>query len=524
MNEVSEFNDIESRLADAMAARAADVEPRDEDEALRRISTRVGSSRRNAFTLLGIAAALAVVVGAVVLLNRDSKGTQKVTLQSDNTSTTPSTTQSSTPGSIVPSFDEQAIWPFASSNRTFATPEEAAKSFAVDYLGMTHARLGATNDENGVKNVEVFPNDRGNTRTVVRVVEQPPRGWVVFEARADEIQVDAPARNAPLTSPLSISGQSTAFEATVGVELRPFGSTTPVFTGNFMGGSNGQMGPFSTSITPPSTDQPLVLVLFEGDASGQQTYVKATVIGLSPAGTPKPSQFVGWTNGSLMLLDFNGHVQRTLASSASPVESFPAYSPSLGLVAYSDRDNGPGSQCGTSINFVSTTSGATPATIRGGINPALNGDGSLVAYVDCAGAVQIRNLATAHDATEYQKDPVARLTWAPNDALVINLSNGDILYDVVGGSAGATVIGHGSLPTTRGRFGTIAFFDGTNISSYNPATGATVKLVQPAVPPQSLDADASGRYLIWVDTNHDLWTWDGSAPIKVGSNFSSAAW
>src|SRR5207253_6480044 len=127
----------------------------------------------------------------------------------------PTTTTSTPPVSIVPSFEETAIWPLASMNRTFSTPEEAAKSFAVDYLGMTHARLGATNDENGTKNVEVFPNDRGNARTVVRVVEQPPRGWVVFEARADEIQVTSPARNAPLTSPLTITGQSTAFEATV---------------------------------------------------------------------------------------------------------------------------------------------------------------------------------------------------------------------------------------------------------------------------------------------------------------------
>ena len=56
-----------------------------------------------------------------------------------------------------------------------------------------------TRDEDDTKNVEVFPNDRGTARTVVRLVEQQPDRWVVFEARADEIQVDEPARNAPIS-------------------------------------------------------------------------------------------------------------------------------------------------------------------------------------------------------------------------------------------------------------------------------------------------------------------------------------
>ena len=67
------MNDIESRLADAMAARAREVEPHDEDDALNRISERVNMNRRRGLTVLGIAAALAIVVGAVALLQRDDK-------------------------------------------------------------------------------------------------------------------------------------------------------------------------------------------------------------------------------------------------------------------------------------------------------------------------------------------------------------------------------------------------------------------------------------------------------------------
>ena len=177
-----------------------------------------------------------------------------------------------------------------------------------------------------------------------------------------------------------------------------------------MGGST-EMQPFSTTITPPSTDQPLVLILFEGDASGAQTYTKATVIPLD--GPPPPSTFVGTTtSGEVSVFDFAGHVQ-----------------------------------------------------------PAI------------------------------EKDQASRATIATLPSNV-----------------------QGSLPTLRGRFGTIAFFDGSQISSYNPSNGNVVQLVQPAAKPISLDADESGRFLLWVDTNHDLWKWSGGEPMKVGTGFNSAAW
>jgi hypothetical protein len=78
---------------------------------------------------------------------------------------------------------------------------------------------------------------------------------------------------------MTLSGQSVAFEAQVGVQMRPFGSMSPVLEDFVMGGST-ELQPFAKQIAIPSTDQPLVLVLFEGDASGAQTFTKATVIPL----------------------------------------------------------------------------------------------------------------------------------------------------------------------------------------------------------------------------------------------------
>jgi hypothetical protein len=400
------MNDIESRLADAMAARAREVEPHDEDDALNRIAERVNMNRRRTFTILGVAAAIAVAVGTIALLTRDDKKTQQVNVATDSGNTT--TTANTTPATVLPA-GPTAIWPFASMNRTFATPEEAAKSFAVDYLGMTFARVSPVFE--GV--VDVFPNATGNARTAVHVYQESTGGWIVTGADADEITVDAPKPHDPLASSMTVSGKSVAFEATLGVELRPFGSTTAVFKDIAMGGGT-EILPFATTITPPATDQPLVLVIFEGDASGQGAVIKATVIPLDPAGTPEPTTFVGQTtNGDLTLLDFAGHVQRAATAQEK--------------VALE-----------------------TPATLPSSVS--------------------------------------------------------------------------GSLPTLRGRFATVAFFDGSQISSYNPANGNVVQLVQPAAKPTSLDADESGRHLLWVDVNHDLWKWSGGDPVKVGSGFTSAAW
>ena len=65
------MNEIESRLAAAMRARANDVEPEDEHAALDHITQRVNVNRRRGLALLSAAAAIVVVVGAIAFLNRD---------------------------------------------------------------------------------------------------------------------------------------------------------------------------------------------------------------------------------------------------------------------------------------------------------------------------------------------------------------------------------------------------------------------------------------------------------------------
>jgi hypothetical protein len=509
------MNEIESRLADAMAARAREVEPHDEDDALNRISERVSMSHRRTFTILGIAAAIAVAAGTVALLSRgDDKQSQHINTATNSGNT--STTATSAPPTVVQSAGPTPIWPFASTNRTFATPEEAAKSFAVDYLGMIHARLGQTLDTSNVRSdVEIFPNDRGNARTLVALENRDAQGWVVLSAMADQIAVDQPKAHDPLSSSMTVSGTSVAFEAQVGIQLRPFGSMTSVLDDFVMGGST-EMLPFGKQIAVPATDQPLVLILFEGDASGEQTFTKASVIPLDAAGSPEPTSFVAIAaSGDLVQLDFEGHVQRTLASQVAQF----AYAPASGLVAYTRL----GEAC--MIEFASLTNAPTPPSFSG-TAPAFDAAVNTLAMVNCNGGVDIIAPDGSKRSTVYQGERIVRLGWLGDSALVMETDKGVILRKAVGlpDDPQPTELVTGVLATVRGRFGSIAFFAGHDISSFNPTTGATVRLVTPAAEPVALDADESGRFLLWVDVNHDLWKWSGGDAVKIGTGFDSAAW
>jgi hypothetical protein len=205
------------------------------------------------------------------------------------------------------------------------------------------------------------------------------------------------------------------------------------------------------------------------------------------------------------------------------------YSPAAGLAAYGDRDFGdPMPPCGRGV-VLAATSGQAPPMIHGADIPVFGPGGAQLAYVDCNRTVQVRNLATGKEAAAFQppneNDSVVRIAWVKDEALVVNLSDGSMLYVPLGGDASASPLpGSGTLVTGRGRFGTVAFWDGTHISSLNPANGNIVQLVQPAAAPTSLDADESGAHLLWADANADLWKWSGGDPVKVGSGFNSAAW
>jgi hypothetical protein len=164
-----------------------------------------------------------------------------------STSTSPNTATTTSPP--VPS--DVAVWPFAADPTRYTDPVKAATDFAVTYLGFVNPVVGpfvAGDSRSG--EVDIRANKLGTATTTVMVRKLGPgESWWVLGAATPHLRLVSPSWNAAITSPVTLSGQSTAFEATVNVEVRQDGSLTPIGTDFVMGGSNGTMGPFSKAVT-----------------------------------------------------------------------------------------------------------------------------------------------------------------------------------------------------------------------------------------------------------------------------------
>ena len=169
-------------------------------------------------------------------------------------STTSSSTTSSVPEAVQP---EQAVWPFASTSTRYSEPVAAAAGFATEYLGFTDPVVGPFQQGDARSGeVEIRPQASGPVTTVLVRRLAPDDSWWVIGASTGNIQLASPEALATITSPVTVSGTSTAFEATVNVEVRQDGTLEPLAADVVMGGSMGTMGPFSKEIAfgPQSAD------------------------------------------------------------------------------------------------------------------------------------------------------------------------------------------------------------------------------------------------------------------------------
>lgn len=169
----------------------------------------------------------------------------------------------STTASGLPPFDD-GVYPFAttadataylaSGSHLYDEPVAVTLAFARVFVGMPHPVLGPFGRTSGDRGtVTVRPSASAGAATVVSLRELFPGGpWTVVGAAADEIVLDRPAAGATISSPATLSGRSTAFEATVSVEVRhlsgPVAGDT-IGAGIVMGGANGTMGPFHGSVS-----------------------------------------------------------------------------------------------------------------------------------------------------------------------------------------------------------------------------------------------------------------------------------
>ncbi|HUQ38673.1 MAG TPA: Gmad2 immunoglobulin-like domain-containing protein [Acidimicrobiales bacterium] len=200
---------------------------------------------------IGIVAALLLSLSLAACSDDDPAVQPPSTSSTTAAPSTTATTAATTSSSVVPVPADQAIWPVPGTAARFADPVAAVRSFAKDYLGMTAPVVGAYRaGEPRAGEVEVRRKAGPGPVTVVSVRELKPGAWSVVAAASDNLRLESPDALQTVSSPLRISGRSTAFEAEIGVGIRADGQRAGQFLAetHTMGGANGEMGPFATTL------------------------------------------------------------------------------------------------------------------------------------------------------------------------------------------------------------------------------------------------------------------------------------
>ncbi len=239
-------------------------------------------------TQRGTGTRLAFLLGALVLAAGCSSGsksapastssTRKPT-RTSSTTTAPATTAPPTAAPTTAPATDTAVWPFVSSTTRYHDPVAAASGFAVTYLGFVAPVIGAfVQGDSRSGEVPIRATTTGPVTTIIVRQLGSDGTWWVLGASTPNLQLQSPVTSASISSPVTLSGRSTAFEATVNVEIRQDGTTTPLATDYVMGGSNGEMGPFSKPVTfgSPSTSSGAIVLKTMSSESGN--ILEASVI------------------------------------------------------------------------------------------------------------------------------------------------------------------------------------------------------------------------------------------------------
>ena len=161
-----------------------------------------------------------------------------------------------------------ATLPTSSSSIRYATPTAAALGFAKSVLHMTSpvARAFQQGDTRSGE-VPIVTTANGPVTTVLVRQLTSDNSWWVLGSACSAVNIVHPGALDTVASPLAVSGQSTAFEAVINYSLYQDNVAAPLVSGTTMGGSNGVMGPFSTTLHFAAPTQRYgVLVVFTRSA------------------------------------------------------------------------------------------------------------------------------------------------------------------------------------------------------------------------------------------------------------------
>jgi len=199
--------------------------------------------------LMLIAGAL-LVAGVGVVIGRATVSTPTTTSTSTSSSTSTTTGSTSSTTTSLVTQPDTAVYPFASTSMRFVTPTGAARAFATDFLRFTDPVIGEfQSGDSQSGEVNISNRDGGAVTTVLVRKFGSPSTWWVLGSSTPNIIVTSPAPLSTISSPVSLTGTSTAFEAVVNVSLYRDGSLVPVKSGTVMGGSMGMMGSFMSNFS-----------------------------------------------------------------------------------------------------------------------------------------------------------------------------------------------------------------------------------------------------------------------------------
>ncbi len=175
----------------------------------------------------------------------------------ESTTTVPSTTDSVTTAATDPTTattapDQDtyrtAVWPWPDSATRYAEPVEAARGFAVDFVGFTDPVVGEFQQgDSRSGEVEIRPVAGGPVTVVfVRQLDADNTWWVLGSATTN-LTLDEPDALSTIESPLTVTGTALAFEGHVDVTLRADGVTEPLVA-TFATGGGDEPRPFETTL------------------------------------------------------------------------------------------------------------------------------------------------------------------------------------------------------------------------------------------------------------------------------------
>ena len=224
--------------------------------------------RRRVGWLVALAAAIAVVAAALVVTggDDDEPGTA-------GPATTATTAAATTTAPTTPTADTTAMWPFPGSTTRFTTPEDAARSFATEFLRFEDP-LFEPFQAGDTRSGEVPLRPRANGPVTTVLVRQVGTGedWSVLGAATENIDVTTPTTLAEISSPVRVAGRALAFEGNVQVEVRAVGALEPIGSG-FVTGGGDVMRSFDGSIRFATPTVPHgALVFFTTSAENGQVW------------------------------------------------------------------------------------------------------------------------------------------------------------------------------------------------------------------------------------------------------------